>query len=523
MNNLEVAPKPEADQQNVEEVRVLATGRDGSLTCKVLARAKIKARACPTLENLVQDLESAHVLILAEELLTGSNLSRLVEQLAAQPAWSDLPVIVVARPKGQVSQTLWQVKGLGNVSVLTRPLNITSLITAVETGLRARQRQLQVRDLLQDRELADRRKDEFLAMLAHELRNPLAPLNSAVSLMRLLDVTDPDLIETREILDRQVRHLARLVDDLLDVSRITRGTIELRKKAIDLVEVARQTSRIIETTVKVRGLEFLLTLPAESLPILADPTRIEQVISNILTNAARYTEPGGIVHLSIESQPGFGLIRVRDTGIGIDAETLPRVFELFTQAARPLDRSQGGLGIGLTIVKRLVELHGGTVEISSEGPGKGTEVLVCLPLQANRTSLSKMSDHVSTSSSEGRALRILVVEDNHDSADLMARYLRRKGYKVLVAYDGTSALKLVPEYQPQVVLTDIGLPGIDGYEIARRLRHDPKSTTPMLVAITGYGRKEDSARAKEAGFDHHFTKPIDLTQLESVFGALEPI
>jgi CheY-like chemotaxis protein/two-component sensor histidine kinase len=329
----------------------------------------------------------------------------------------------------------------------------------------------------------------------------------------MLDLSDPDLVEVRSVLDRQVRHMARLLDDLLDVSRITRGAIELRTRRVDLVEVARGAARMAATTMEARGHAFGLELPPGPVLVEADATRIEQVIGNLLSNAAKYTEPGGTVRLAVEHRPPDAIIRVRDDGMGIDPAVLPRIFDLFAQSDRSLDRSQGGLGIGLTIVRRLVELHGGTAGVHSDGPGRGTEVVVRLPALPGSRDGAARGEDAPRVDGRMRGLRVLLVEDNRDGAELLARVLRLQGHEIRVAHDGASALAMAGDFRPQVVISDIGLPGLDGYELARRLRGAPELGCPLLVAVTGYGRREDVARAGDAGFDHHLVKPVDVGTL----------
>jgi signal transduction histidine kinase/CheY-like chemotaxis protein len=500
-----------------EPVRVLADGRDGHLTCRFLASSGIEAEVSPKLDAFCRDLEGVSVLIVAEERLGEAELLGLKARLAEQPAWSDLPIVIVAQAGGPTGRSRELVEALGNVSVLARPLRVDALITVVRSGIRARRRQFEVRDLLAMREEADRRKDEFLAMLAHELRNPLAPIRSAAGLMRLMKLQDDRLIEVRDVIDRQINHMARLIDDLLDVSRITRGTIELKTESVDLAEVARQAARSVSASMTSRDHAFDVTLPPDPVPVRADPTRIEQVIANLLSNAAKYTEPGGRVRLGVELRADEAVVRVRDDGVGIDPRILPRVFDLFTQADRSLDRSQGGLGIGLTIVKRLVDLHGGSVEARSDGPGSGTEMVVRLPVADG---LPGRRDPPRDPSSEKSSdvLRVLLVEDSRDSAALLARVLRLFGHEVLVAHDGREALSEAPGFRPNVVVTDIGLPGLDGYELARHFRQDPSLGNPLLVAVTGYGRAEDAQKARDAGFDHHLVKPVDVEALASLIG-----
>jgi PAS domain S-box-containing protein len=366
---------------------------------------------------------------------------------------------------------------------------------------------------------ADKRKDEFLAMLAHELRNPLAPVRNAVGLLKHYGANDPRLQWPREVIDRQVTHMTRLVDDLLDVSRITRGKIELRQEIVEMrtvVERALETSRPL---VDAKGQRLTVELPAEPLLVKADVTRMAQVLSNLVSNAAKYTDVGGNVRLLVERNGSEVIARVRDNGVGIPADILSHIFELFAQAERSLDRSQGGLGIGLTVVKALTEMHGGRVEAYSEGPNKGSEFTVRLP--AFTETLPEEVTAAAAAQQTAPGCRILVVDDNIDSAESMAMLLQFEGHEVKTAFDGLEALQATREFRPNVVLLDIGLPGMDGYEVARELRRDGEQQRLVLIALTGYGQAEDRQRSQDAGFDHHFTKPVDHDSLNSLIKSLK--
>jgi signal transduction histidine kinase/DNA-binding response OmpR family regulator len=366
---------------------------------------------------------------------------------------------------------------------------------------------------------ADRRKSEFLAMLGHELRNPLAPILNALHLMRLREPDRAGVEQAREVAERQVRHLARLVDDLLDVSRINSGKIELRKSRVDLREAVNRAVAAVRPLIEERRHELSVSLPPEPALLEADEARLEQILANLLNNAAKYTEPGGQIMLDVAREDGSSVVRVRDTGIGIDPELLPRIFDMFTQADRSLDRSQGGLGIGLTLVRRLVELHGGHVEARSAGPGHGSEFLVRLPtIEPSPKTGPGVGDQTARPLGPGRPQpsRILVVDDNVDAAKILARLLAMEGHEVAVAHDGTAALEIAHDHRPDVILLDIGLPGMDGYEVARRLRQNPAFDPTLLIALTGYGHAEDRQRALETGFDEHLVKPVSPEDLSSL-------
>jgi len=358
---------------------------------------------------------------------------------------------------------------------------------------------------------ADRHKDEFLAMLAHELRNPLAPLMNALHMLRPDGLVGPEAEQVRGIAERQVRHLTRLVDDLLDVSRISTGKIHLRKARVDLDAVVASAVDSARLLIESRRHELAVIMPPEPILLEADAARLEQVLANLLNNAAKYTEPGGRIELVAGRDGGEAVVRVRDTGIGIDPELLPRVFDLFTQAERSLDRSQGGLGIGLTLVRRLVELHDGSVAVASEGVGRGSEFVVRIPTGTPAGCVDRDGDRPAgrAEPAEAAPRRVLVVDDNVDGARLLARLLRSGGHQAEVAHDGPTALAAALAHSPDVVLLDIGLPGMDGFEVARRLREREGPNRALLVATTGYGREDDLRRSREAGFDHHMVKPLD--------------
>jgi PAS domain S-box-containing protein len=369
---------------------------------------------------------------------------------------------------------------------------------------------------------ADRLKDEFLAMLAHELRNPLAPVRNALHIMKQPGANGAMVQQVRDMAERQVQHMARLLDDLLDVSRISRGRIELRKEAVDVAALISRTVEAVRPLVEERRHELTVALPAGPLRVEADPTRLEQVLTNLLNNAAKYTESGGHIWLTAEQGGGEIVLRVRDTGIGIEPEMLPRVFDLFVQVARRLDRSQGGVGIGLTLVKKLVELHGGRIEASSPGLGRGSEFAVRLPALRDKPRAEKTRASGEDKAAPLLRRRVLVVDDNQDAADSLAMLLRLAGQDVRAAYDGPSALTQANDFQPALVFLDIGMPGMDGYEVARRLRGESHLQGAVLVALTGWGQEEDRRRSTEAGFDHHLVKPVEPTALEELLADLKP-
>lgn len=363
-------------------------------------------------------------------------------------------------------------------------------------------------------EEADRRKNDFLAMLAHELRNPLAPIASAVTLLKGSDSSAETEREAVGALERQVQKMTRLINDLMDVSRITRGKVQLQRERVDLLQCIRNAVETAGPLIQEHDHTLSVSLPEEPLWVSADPTRIEQVLENLLNNAAKYTEPEGNIHVTAERQEGKAVISVRDTGVGIPPELLPHLFDLFTQADRTLDRAEGGLGIGLTIVRSIVEMHDGKVEVATEGLGKGSTFTIQLPLllKGQTTAITTPAQ----AHPQGPKLKILIVDDNPDAGKMLGLLLRAQGHDVQIALCGLSALEAAASQRPHLILLDIGLPGLDGYKVAQRLRENVVTKDAVLVALTGYGQPEDRQRSKEAGFDHHLVKPVGFEDVQAI-------
>ena len=362
---------------------------------------------------------------------------------------------------------------------------------------------------------ADRSKDEFLAMLAHELRNPLAPLSNAAELLCAIGTMVGEREEAQQVIRRQIGNMSRMIDDLLDVSRITEGKIELRRRPVALAAVLNSALGLVRAGCATRGQELTVALPAEPIWLEADATRLEQVFGNLLGNASKYGGPGCHITLRAKRDGGEVAVCVCDDGAGIDPALLPNIFGLFVQASRTLDRAHGGLGIGLTLVQRLVRLHGGTVEASSDGLGHGAEFIVRLPVLAE----PPPTPAPAAPAVRDTARRILIVDDNEDSARSLATLQRRRGHETRTAFAGPEGLLAAEKFRPEVVLLDIGLPGMDGYEVARRLRAMPAAADALIVAMTGYGSAADQALARAAGFDEHLTKPVDLERLRGILRA----
>ena len=382
---------------------------------------------------------------------------------------------------------------------------------------------------------ANRRKDEFLATVAHELRNPLAPIRNAVQILHSKELAEAEAQWARDVIDRQVQYMTRLVDDLFDLSRITRGKLTVRKQRIELRSVVDSAVESSRPNIEMWGHLLTITLPPEPIYLEADPTRLDQVLLNLLNNAAKYTPQGGHIWLSAQIEgegkgegegEGEVVIRVRDTGIGIRADMLPRIFEMFTQVDRSLGRSQEGLGIGLALVQRLVALHGGTIKAQSPGAGQGSEFIVRLPLghsakpdkeKEREWDMQRREESAGGPSS----YRILVVDDNRDAANCLAKLLRKSHNDVQTAYDGLEAVEAAAQFRPDLVLMDIGLPRLDGYEAASRIREQPAADAIVLIAVTGWGQEEDRRLSREAGFDYHLIKPIEPAMLQTLLSRLQ--
>ena len=640
------------DHDSLEErVFILApTGKDSALTASVLERAGVTCVSSPSVEEICEGLEhGGGAVLLAEEAVSDDRIGSLKEWLARQPPWSDLPLLVLARPGADSAAVSMAMEVLGNVTVLERPMRVAALVSAVRSALRSRERQYQTRDHLVERERSvqtqavlasivassddaiisktldgliltwntgaerifgysaeeaigkpitllipperhdeerglldrlcrgervdhfetvrvtkdgrlidvsltvsplrdstgrivgaskvarditdrklaelalrdvDRRKDEFLAILAHELRNPLAPIRNSLHILRLTSQNDPVGERVGDMMDRQVNHMVRLVDDLLEVSRITSGKIALRKERVDLAAILQNSMETSRPLIEAVDHHLTLAFPPEPLIVDGDPVRLAQVFANLLNNSAKYTDAGGEIGITVRREDGWAVISVRDTGAGIPREMLPSVFELFTQIDRHADRAQGGLGIGLTLVKSLVEMHGGTVQANSAGLGQGSEFVVRLPLVSDKRP-AELSGTPEISTSLLKPRRVLVVDDNRDAAESMGILLKLLGADVHVAYSGAEALEALPAYRPDVVILDIGMPDMDGYEVARRIRRQPEFQKVTLIALTGWGQDKDRRQSQTAGFDYHLIKPADVDALQALLALVE--
>jgi len=505
-----------------QRVLVLApTGRDGVLACQLLSSMDVPGHACMSGAELFQEIAAgAGAVILADEALQPGTVTGLLATLAKQPPWSDLPLIVFTRSGESSEHILETLVPLGNATILERPVRLSTLVSAVKAALRARRRQYEVRDLLDRQADADRRKDEFLAMLGHELRNPMAAIRNALWVLDEVGSQDEQEVRQREVIMRQTRHLVRMVDDLLDVSRVTLGKIILQRRPVDLRDVVERCLAELGMTALARSNDLDLTVETGTAVVMGDPVRLEQVACNLLQNAIKYTPRGGRLWVSVETEGDEALLRVRDTGIGLSTEMLQTIFEPFAQVESSRQRSEGGLGLGLGLVRSLAQMHGGRVEAASDGPGKGSEFIVRLPLLAEERRKSPFRrtapPPARVAEPVASGARVLVVEDNEDGRESLRELLEIWGYEVSVAGSGPEGVEMAFATRPEVALIDIGLPGLDGNEVARRIRSVLGGDEISLIAMTGYGQPEDRRRALQAGFDRYLVKPVDPAVLSQL-------
>jgi signal transduction histidine kinase/CheY-like chemotaxis protein len=481
-----------------ESVLVWTTpGRDSVLAVQLIERHGLCAHAVNGVDELIEGIHEAGCAVIAAEVLTVEGRDRLGDALAAQPPWSDFPIILFA-PGGldRGDETLAAVKALGNVSILERPVRSGALISALGAALRGRRRQYESREAIF-------RRDQFLAMLGHELRNPLAAIMLAIETIPS-GPGETFFARQRAIIERQSRHLARLVDDLLDVARVTSGKVRLQLAPIDVTEVVERCVSGAELGARSHRIDLRAELAPHPIYIDGDLVRVEEILNNLIANALKYSPQGARVSVRVRRERASCVIEVADTGIGMTPGALERVFDLFVQVDASLDRSRGGLGIGLTLVRSLVQLHRGTITAKSDGLGRGSTFVVELPLSRSAPRGDAPPTLVAVGDTERQ--RVLIVEDNVDLLEMTRDLLEQDNCEVVGASDGIDGLRRLLEWEPDVGFIDIGIPGIDGYGVAAEARK--KGVGAYLVAMTGYGQPEDQRRAIEAGFDRHVTKPV---------------
>ena len=499
-----------------------ATRRDGEVACRLLLAEGIDCVQVGSLTEMADEVRrDVGALVLTEAALVQPEFAAVLTALAEQEPWSDLPIVLMASAEGEaVDMTL---RRLHNVTVLERPSSVKALIGAVLAALRARGRQFQIRHQLaalrqadEALRIADRRKDEFLATLAHELRNPLAPMRSALQVMeRGLDSAG-SRDKLLSMMDRQMNVMVRLIDDLLDVARISSGKVVLQRERLDLRKVVDVAVEGADPGIRAAGHRLQVEVPDHPVWVLGDATRLAQVLGNLLNNAVKYTANGGRVQVSLHVQSLQAAVTVSDNGAGIPPLLLGRVFDMFAQVNRTLDRSQGGLGIGLSLVRRLVEMHGGSVSAASEGIDAGSRFTVCLPLSEAPDRGEQPNPSPPPSAVNG-SFKVLIVDDNRDAADLLTMLVASGGYETRTEYGGEAAVLAADEFRPRVVFCDIGMPEVSGHQVAARLRANPVHAAVVLVAVTGWGTEEDKRQSRKAGFDIHLTKPVHAAALAAVF------
>jgi signal transduction histidine kinase len=439
----------------------------------------------------------------------------------------DIPFLIVSGSIGEDTAVAAMREGAADYLLKDRLARLGEAVRLALEQQRLRNEKRQVEEALRQSEQslkeANRRKDEFLAMLAHELRNPLAPVRNGLQVLKFSTRMDGTVQQLVGMMERQVQHMVRLIDDLLDVSRITRGKITLHKEPVPLATVVARAVEASRPLIDARHHTLQVSMPRETLTVSADSTRLAQVFTNLLNNAAKFSEEHGRIRLVVEREGNEAVIRVGDNGAGIRPDLLPQVFDLFVQGDQTLDRTQGGLGIGLTLVKSLVEMHDGTAQAASDGPGTGSEFIVRLPLHRAAQPSAEQGPPEDAGARPSASRRVLVVDDNRDSADSLAMLLKLHGNDVRTAYDGPSALEAVPAYRPDLIFLDIGLPRMNGYEVGRRVRGLPQFKDVPLIALTGYGSEGDRRRSEENGFDFHLVKPVDLVALQDLLAKLHPL
>jgi signal transduction histidine kinase/ActR/RegA family two-component response regulator len=481
---------------------------DARLAVRFLRESGIEAFAVPSLTDLAGRLDTGiGCAVLMEEALVAFELPALREAIARLPAWADLPLVFIARevaPLVLLGESAFP--DSGNVTLLDRPLSPHTLVSAVEVALRASVRQREVGELIAERERAVRLRDEFMAMLAHELRNPLAPMRNALYLLRAQGAQDEMLRQSAAVLERQVDHIVRIVDDLMDVARLERGKIRLQKRTLDLNRVVAAAVESCLPTAQGRGHTISLKPGAAALPVEADAVRIEQIVCNLVQNAIKFTRQPGEITVETGASGDEAVVSVQDPGIGFEPEAAEKLFAPFLQVNPTLERTAGGLGIGLTIVRRLVELHGGSVVGSSPGAAKGARFEVRLPLAEGVAEREPEPEPRAVRA--GKRRRVVVIEDNDDIRATLTAILRGWGHEVAAEADGRAGLARVLDTRPDVALVDLGLPSLNGYDVARSIRAGTPGGSVRLIAITGYGQPADRERALEAGFDAHLLKPV---------------
>lgn len=491
-------------------------GQDAALAGTVLAGNAIASHACRSPGELAEQLAlGAGGVLTVDEALHAGVYSVLDAYARQQPDWSDLPIILLTHAGLDSLPVRQAIAALGNLTLLERPVHILTLITSAHAMLRARQRQYQVRE-------TQRRKDEFIASLGHELRNPLAPIKSSVALLKHLFPASEQVGKVSDVIERQVTHLTRLVDDLLDVARITSGKVLLQRKEFELQQVLEHVTELCQPAASNRHIRITLDMPPHAVTLHADYARVVQIFANIVSNAVKFTPDGGLIHITARLAQGQLQVIVEDNGIGIDPDAIARIFSMFEQGRTVAGQMTSGLGIGLSLARQFAEMHGGSIEACSDGPGLGSRFIVTLPASTSGAAATPAAPAAGSDTPAGggqAAVPVLVVDDNRDAADSLQSLFQLEGYAAQVAYGGAQALAAVEMAWPQLVVMDLGMPDMDGYEAARQIRQRAHGRDVLMIALTGWGQGEARARTEQAGFDHHLTKPVDFDAIAALLRA----
>lgn len=509
---------PTENEDSEKRVLVLMpTGRDAALVCTSLEKADIKAQPCADAKDLEKEISNGGgAVLLAEEALRNGTLEQLIDSFNNHPVWSDIPVVIFAANAYNSEKLSVTVGSRLNATIVERPIRITMLISAVRGALRARERQYQTRDLLNQLEEADQQKDLFLATLSHELRTPLNSMLGWINLLRNKAEEQIDLEHGLDVIERNARTQAKLISDILFVSRAIAGKLEIAQNIIDISSVARSAADTILPAAEAKNIELKTSIDKDLKPITGDADRLQQVFLNLLTNAVKFTPPGGQISISVRGGDSTIEIKIADSGKGIKPEFLPFIFERFRQADNSYTREVGGLGLGLAIVRHLVELHDGSVQAFSEGEDRGTIFTVTLPVtqKADTRHLPDQNNssqtHPSNEMLEG--IHVLIVEDDEDSREMLIVMFDQYAMKTTAVDSASAALEAVKNLRPDILISDVGLPGEDGYTLIRKIRRlSPEQNGNIpAIALTGYASLQDRAQAIEAGYQDHLPKPIDL-------------
>ena len=494
------------------EKRVLIfapTGQDAALASKMLTLADVDNLVVATANELAEQLlVGVGAVLTVEEALTSGALRALGEFVKFQPNWSDLPIVLLTHRGADSPAVRQAIAGLGNVTLLERPVRTLTLITSLQSVLRARHKQYQVRE-------TDRRKDEFLASLGHELRNPLAPIRTSMGLLKHQFPNQPAVTKVSDVIERQVTHLTRLVDDLLDVARINSGKIELQRTNTSFSAIIGHVGELCSAAAAAKRISIDYALPNEEVVLFADYARVVQIVSNILSNAIKFTPFEGRISVRAFVDDCTLEIHVKDSGIGLEAAALGRIFEMFEQSRQPSGQIASGLGIGLSLSRQFAEMHGGRVWATSEGLGEGSEFVVALPI-ARDGCVDRPDESKAPIGEADKRPKVLVVDDNRDAADSLQALFEMEDCRVATAYDGFEAVSAAQQSMPDMIVMDLGMPCMDGYEAARRIRSQPGAQSILMIALTGWGQSDARQRTFEAGFDHHLIKPVNFDEIRKL-------